>query len=68
MGITWSEAEMAAWTELFGGREWMHHAPCGAKSKKNKKKIIHSYIILIFKIYVYTIRRLKAENKVLHKN
>ena len=24
------------WTELVGGREWMPHAPRGAKSKKKK--------------------------------
>ena len=43
MGFTWAKTEMAAqnrqnsWTELVGGREWMHNALRGANSKKKKK-------------------------------
>ena len=36
MGLTWDEVEMTA-LDRIGDREWRHHAPCGAKSKKKIK-------------------------------
>ena len=31
------------WTELLVGREWRHHAPRGAKSKKKKNSKVNVF-------------------------